>query len=166
MHILTEENKLFNMNEVPHEVDDIRFCVLDYSDPRNVDYVFLPLLFLESFNSPVAEVMIGKNLISLPLYWYIVVGEREGGNLELLSIKQLNDRDFQAFCFNPLKGFIPKFLDLSICNVHMDIIWHTPKLRDGNILVVPINNGPNPDCCLLVHDTNKIPEVLDISQIL
>ena len=52
MRILTLEDKSFEMNELPDEVDDLRFAVLDNSDPRNPDYFYIPLIFLESFNSP------------------------------------------------------------------------------------------------------------------
>ena len=33
MKILTVENKTYDINCVPDEIDDIRYCVLDASDP-------------------------------------------------------------------------------------------------------------------------------------
>ena len=45
MHILTLENTAYEMNEIPDEVEDLRFAILDNSDPKNPDYFFIPLIF-------------------------------------------------------------------------------------------------------------------------
>ena len=43
MNILTLENKSFNLNTVPEEVDDsVRFSVLDNSNPQDPDFFFIP----------------------------------------------------------------------------------------------------------------------------
>ena len=56
MRILTLDNKAFDLNELPEEVDaDARFSVLDNSDPKNPDFFFQPLIFLESFNSSLGK---------------------------------------------------------------------------------------------------------------
>jgi hypothetical protein len=40
------------LNNLPDELDeDVRFSVLDNSDPKNPDFFFIPLIFLESFSS-------------------------------------------------------------------------------------------------------------------
>ena len=44
MRILTLEDTAFDMNELPDEVDDLRFAVLDNSDPQNPDYFYIPLI--------------------------------------------------------------------------------------------------------------------------
>ena len=41
MKILTVENKTYELDDVPELVDDLRYGVLDYSDPKNVDYFFI-----------------------------------------------------------------------------------------------------------------------------
>ena len=46
--ILTLDNVCFPMTDVPDEVDDLRFAVLDNSNPEDPDYFFIPLIFLES----------------------------------------------------------------------------------------------------------------------
>ena len=51
MKILTLNNRSFDLNELPDEVDeDTRFSVLDNSNPNEPDFFFMPLIFLESFN--------------------------------------------------------------------------------------------------------------------
>ena len=46
-----DTNRSYDLNEIPDEVEDLRFCVLDNSDPKTPDYFYIPLIFLESFNS-------------------------------------------------------------------------------------------------------------------
>ena len=40
-----ETNRAYELNDIPNEVEDLRFCVLDNSDPKNPDYFFIPLIF-------------------------------------------------------------------------------------------------------------------------
>lgn len=165
MKLLTVENSTFEMNEVPEEVDDIRFCVIDYTDPKDPDYIFIPLLFLESFNSPAIDLRLGNHRIQMPLDWSIIIGDKNTGELEILSLKQLNDRSFEAFSFNPISGYMPEFQEIEILNVFPDVKWYFPKLKYGHLLAVPIENCAEPKCCFFVKDANKIPELLDITSL-
>ena len=61
MKILTVENEVYEIDQVPDEVDDIRFGVFDTSDPEWMDYYFLPLIFLESFYAPAICLQIGEH---------------------------------------------------------------------------------------------------------
>ena len=38
MKILTLENTAYNLESLPEEIDDLRFAILDNSNPSNVDY--------------------------------------------------------------------------------------------------------------------------------
>ena len=70
MRLLTlEHNTAYELNEIPEEVDDVRFCVLDNSDPKDPDYFFIPLIFLESFNSPALVLRIDNRTIKMPVDW-------------------------------------------------------------------------------------------------
>ena len=53
--ILTVENQSYNLDMVQEEIVDIRYCVLDFRNPKEADYIFVPLVFLESFNAPAAD---------------------------------------------------------------------------------------------------------------
>ena len=97
MRILTLDNKSFAMNEMPERVDDVRFCILDNSNPQDPDYFFIPLIFLESFNAPALVIQLGKDRIMMPVDWHIVVGSPEVGDLEVLPLTSVNDRGFEAF---------------------------------------------------------------------
>lgn len=164
MRILTVENKPFSMNDVPDVVDDIRYCVLDYTDQKNVDYIFIPLMFLESFNKSAVDLRIGNHRIQMPSDWSVIIGDKHSGELEVLSLKQINDREFTVFVMNPISGFMPEFPDIEIVNVFPDVKWYFPKLKYGHILAVPLGTEPNAPCAFFLKDTNKIPEVLDITQ--
>ena len=56
------------MEKIPEWVDEqLRFAVLDNSDPANPDFFYIPLIFLESFNAPAAVLQIGKWKMKMPL---------------------------------------------------------------------------------------------------
>lgn len=165
MRILTENNTTFAMNSIPDEVEDMNYCVLDYSDQNNVDYMFIPFLYLESFNEPAVDLRIGKMQMQMPMSWSLIIGDKNSGDLELISLKQINDREFNAFAMNPLSGYMPQFPDIEIINVFPDVKWHFPKLKHGHILAVPLEMGEKPLCAYFVKDTNKLPDVLDITKV-
>ena len=53
----------------------------------------------------------------------------------------------------------------SITNIYTDVKWYAPKLKFGHLLNVPLHDGENPPCVLFVKEANKLPEVLDISEL-
>lgn len=160
MKILTVENSGYDLDYVPEEIEDIRYCVLDYSDKDNADYMFVPLVFLESFSSPAAVLKIGPNTISVPLDWSMIICDPTVGDPEVLPITSLNDRGFKAFVFNPLSGFVPAFEEVEIVNIYQDSKWYFPKLKYGHILAVPLTDKEKPVCAYFVKETNKIPDIL------
>lgn len=166
MNILTVENKSYDLNNIPEVVDDIRFCVLDCSDPTNIDFFFFPLIFIESFNAPSMVLKIGNYTMQSPLQnppfdWKVLVGDPGIGQLELMPIDQLNDRDFDVFVYNPLTGKMPDYKPASIINMYAEVKWFFPKIRHGCFLVVPIASGENPPCIFLTSESSKFPEVID-----
>jgi hypothetical protein len=165
MNILTPENTSFSMNRVPNEVDDLRYCVLDYSDQSDVDFYFIPLIFLDQFSRPAADLQLGKYRIQVPLDWSIVIVDKESGAMEILELKSINDRDFTAFALNPINGYMPQFLNIQILNIFPDVNWYFPKLKYGHILAVPVEEGDSPLCVYLVREITKLPESLDITKI-
>jgi hypothetical protein len=166
MNILTVDNTAFELNQLPEEVDDLRYFVLDWNDPKNVDYHAVPLIFMETFHAPAAVLKIGNHIIQVPLDWYIVIGEKEHGDPEIVPIMNINDRGFSAFVLNPISSFRADFLPLEIINVYQDVRWFTPKLKHGHILSVPLENKHKPLCAYFVKETNKLPEVLSIEKML
>jgi hypothetical protein len=164
MKILTLDNTAYDLDTLPEEVDDMRFAILDNSDPSDPDYHYIPLIFLESFNSPALVLQIGENKIRMPIDWQILIGEPDLGDLEMLPLTSINDRGFKAFQFNPLTSFRPSFLDIEIVDVYHDVAWYAPKLKNGQILCIPLSNNPEPDCVYFVKDISRNCEVIDYNK--
>lgn len=164
MKILTLENTDYNLETLPDEIDDLRFAILDNSTPTNVDYLFIPLIFLESFNSPALVLKVGNKTIKMPVDWQILIGEKEHGDLETLPLTSLNDRGFHAFQFNPLSSYSPTFEPIEILDIYPDVTWYAPRLRNGQFLAVPIDQGDKPRCIYFVKDISRNCEIVDYSQ--
>lgn len=158
------ENKYYNLETLPEEIDDLRFAILDNSTPSNVDYYYIPLIFLESFNSPALVLKIGDRTIKMPVDWQVLIGDQECGDLETLPLSSLNDRGFHAFEYNPLSAFSPSFLPIEIVDIYPDVTWYAPRLRNGQFLCVPIDNGPKPRCVYFVKEISRNCEIVDYSQ--
>jgi hypothetical protein len=164
MNILQLDNVKYDLSTLPEEIDDLRFAILDNSNPQSVDYFYIPLIFLESFNSPALVLRLGDKTIKMPLDWQILIGEPDLGDLETVPLVSVNDRGFKAFQFNPISGFRPGFLDIEILDVYNDVTWYAPRLKNGQFLCVPIDDGPEPRCVYFVKEISKNCEVVDFNQ--
>jgi hypothetical protein len=153
------------MTEIPDEVDDLRFCVFDNSNPKEPDYFFIPLIFLESFNSPALVLKIGKDVIRMPVDWQILIGEHDLGDLEVVPLTSINDRGFSAYSFNPLSSFSPTFKPVEVIDIYQDVKWYFPKLRPGQMLAIPLTeHADKPECVYFVKDISRQSEVVDYSK--
>lgn len=161
MRILTLDNVCYDLDHLPDEIDDMRFAILDNSNPADPDYHFIPLIFLESFTAPALVLRIGKNTIRMPMDWQILIGEPEVGDLEVLPLTSINDRGFRVFEFNPLTSFRPSFPDIEILDVFHEVNWYAPKLKNGQMLAVPLDDGPEPACVYFVKDVSRNCEIVD-----
>lgn len=164
MYILTLDNTRYNLETLPEEIDDLRFAILDNSTPQNVDYHYIPLIFLESFTSPALVLKIGPHTVRMPVDWQIVIGEKEHGDLETLPLTSINDRGFNAFVFNPLSSFVPDFLPIEIIDIYTEVTWYAPRLKNGQFLCVPIEDGPKPKCVYFVKEVSRACEIIDYGQ--
>jgi hypothetical protein len=164
MRILTLDNRPYDLTHLPEEVDDMRFAILDNSDPANPDYHYIPLIFLESFNSPALVLQIGDARIKMPMDWQVLIGEPDVGDLETLPLTSINDRGFKLFQFNPLSSFRPSFPPIEIVDVYQEVSWYAPKLKNGQMLCVPINDDPQPDCVYFVKDISRNCEIVDYNK--
>lgn len=167
MNILTLENKQLNLNNLPDEIDeDIRFAVLDNSDPKDPDFYFMPLIFLESFSSPAIVLEIAGNEIMMPIDWHMAVGCGESGNdLEVLQLTSIADRGFEAFLYNPLSSFKLEFGDIKVTNFYNEVKWFFPKVKNGQLLGVPVTVGEKPLCAYFIRDITRQTEIIDYSKL-
>jgi hypothetical protein len=165
MRILTLDNIHYNLETLPEEIDDLRFSILDNSNPSYVDYYFIPLIFLESFSAPAVVLKIGDKTIKMPVDWQVLIGDEDGGDLETLPLSSLNDRGFSVFVFNPLTSFAPSFLPIEIIDIYSDVTWYAPRLRNGQFLSVPIDDGLEPRCVYFVKEISRNCEIVDYGQV-
>lgn len=167
MRILTLKNTSFDLNELPEEVEeDTRFSVLDNSTPTDPDFFFIPLIFLESFNAPAVVLKIGGHEVQMPLDWSMIVGDKECGlDPEVLPLTSINERGFDAFVFNPIKGFKAEYLPIEIVNIYQDVKWYFPKMKNNQLLTVPIREGENPPCAFFCKEISRQSEIIQLHKI-
>ena len=166
MKILTLENRTYTLEKVPEYVDEkLRFAVLDNADPENPDFFYIPLIFLESFNAPAAVLQIGKWKIKMPLDWKMLIGEQGQEEMHVLPITSLNDRGFSAFTFNPLSSSRPEFFPIDIVDIYTEVKWYFPKIKSGQVLAVPLEDGLKPVCAYFVKDISRQCEQLDYGSV-
>ena len=168
MQILTLDNTTFSLNNLPEEVDEnTRFAVLDNSNPAEPDFFFMPLIFLESFNSPAMVLRIGEDEIAMPLDWSIAVGDSSSASdIEILPLTSLNDRGFEALCFNPLSSFRVEFKKIEIINFYSDVRWYFPKMKNGQLLATPTSFNDKPNCAYFVKEISRQSEIIHLDRIL
>lgn len=162
MLILRETNSTYNLDHVPEETsEDIRYCVWDVTDITHTDFYWLPLIFLESFNAPAVVLEVGPYTIQMPLDWSVMVCDEEFTAFEVMPLTSLNDRGFRTVVFNPLTGMVPSTEEIVITDVYADVKWYFPKLKNGNVLVMPFHEGAQPGCGLFVKEATRVPDPMD-----
>ena len=168
MRILTIDDESFNLDRIPDELEEeVRFAVLDNSDPKDPDFFFVPMIFLESFSAPAMVLEINGKEITMPVDWCMAVGCAESGtDLEVLPLTSINDRGFDAFLFNPLSSYKFEFGDIKVTNFYNDVKWYFPKVKNGQLLAVPLDNGPKPLCAYFIKDISRQSEVIDYTNLL
>ncbi len=166
MYILTPDNISFDTNRIPSKSTDLYFCVLDYSDPTDIDYQFIPVVFVENFPKANAVLRIGPNTVEVQLHWSILVGDQDFGELELMPIIEFHGRDFSAFTFNPCKGFMSRFEPIEIINIYQEVKWCIPTVMPEHLLTVPLRGGENPPCGFFAEPKTKLPDDFDLRDLL
>lgn len=165
MLILTNENNTYDLDKIPDVVEDIRYCVFDYSEKEHEDYYFRPLIFLESFSAPAVVLKIGEREIKMPIDWSILISDESSTEAEIVPLSSLNDRGFKTFTYNPLKHMIPELDEVEVVNVYTEVKWYFPKLKNGSMLVVPLEEGDQPKCALFVKEYKKVSNVFDVASL-
>ena len=94
----------------------------------------------------------------------MVVGDKDCGlDPEVLPLTSINERGFEAFIFNPIDGFRAEYYSVEIINIFQDVRWYFPKMKNGQLLSVPITEGDKPLCAFFVKDISRQCEVIEYS---
>lgn len=139
--------------------------MFDISDQLNPDYYFIPLIFLESFYAPAVVLEIGPHRVQMPLDWSILVCDENYSDMEIMPLTALNDRGFHTIVYNPLKHMVPVPYEVNIINVYSEVKWFFPKLKNGRVLVSPLEGGNTPDCALFIKERTKLNKQIDIASL-
>ena len=159
-----DDNRSYNLDSLPEEIDDLRFTILDNSNPKEPDYFYIPLIFLESFASPSLVLKIGNHVIKMPLDWHVLIGEEELGDLEAMQLTSINDRDFKVFEFNSLSSTRAEFLPIEVVDIYNEVQWYSPKLKNGQYLAVPLSDEPGAPVVYFISAVSRNCEVVDYSK--
>jgi len=87
-------------------------------------------------------------------------------DIEILPLTSLNDRGFEAFCFNPLSSFRLEFKKIEIVNFYNDVKWYFPKMKNNQLLAVPLNQEPKPLCAYFVKEISRQSEIIQLDKLL
>ena len=85
---------------------------------------------------------------------------------EVLPLTSINERGFDALIFNPIKGFRPEFMPVQILNIFQDVRWYFPKMKNGQLLTVPLHNDYNPPCAFFVKEVSRQSEIVQLHNLL
>lgn len=162
MKILTPDNRSCDTVTIPDQDCELHYCVLDYSNLNDIDYQFLPMVFIEDFAKAAVELKIGESIIQVPLEWSVLIGDTEYGEIELLPIQEFHGRDFSAFVFNPISGYMPQYFPIEITNIYQEVRWTVPTLKPNQLLAVGLNTGTNPNCVYFASKKTKFPEMIEL----
>ena len=110
---------------------------------------------------------IGEHEVKMPLDWSLLVGDSEcGSDPEILPLTSINERGFEAFVMNPLKGYKFEFSSIEILNIYQDVRWYFPKMRNGQLLTIPLHTEYNPPCAFFVKEISRQSEVVELAALM
>ena len=51
--------------------------------------------------------------------------------------------------------------DIEIIDIYQEVSWYAPKLKNGQMLCIPLSDDPKPDCVYFVKDISRNCEIVD-----
>jgi hypothetical protein len=57
-------------------------------------------------------------------------------------------------------------MPIEILNIYQDVRWYFPKMKNGQLLSVPLHDGDNPPCAYFVKEVSRQSEVIQLHKIL
>ena len=180
MRILTPENLAFDVSQITHKSKQ-KYCILDLSDSADIDYKFASALLFSEYEYPATELKIGPYTLEVPMNWRILTGDKIFGELEIVDIDELINFEYQAFVFNPLRSYKPKFMPISVSNSYTSMTnWYVPKLQKKHVMGVPLGierewptaanpltreQEPFPECVWLIDDIDRMNAEIALSDV-
>jgi len=125
MQILDENNQIKDTDRLS---ESCHYSVLRFKDPKEPDFYFDELTYIEEFTSYTMKIAIGENEVFVPFHWSILCSDLE--YIQTIPLYEFSGRNFQAFCMNPIDGFIPHYPYIRILQVFRNTTWSCPPIKD------------------------------------
>lgn len=160
MLILDENNEVRDTDRID---ESCFYSILRFKDPKNPDFFFDELTYIEEFTSYTMKIEVGRHTLFVPFHWSILCSD--GEYVQTIPLYEFSGRNFQAFCLNPLDGYIPHYPTIRLVEIFSNTTWSAPPIQDKDMLVVPIGHEPEPNAidkgplCAILS-----PHKLDISR--
>ena len=61
---------------------------------------------------------------------------------------------------------MPDYGKIEIINFYNDVKWFFPKMKNGQLLSIPITEKDNELCAFFVKDINRQSEIIDFGKLL
>ena len=162
MNLLLSDNTSRSLEVIPDEIDDVSFCVLDFStlqtDPDSVDFYFRPLRVVEEFGAAAALLQVGDRELRVPLNWHILTVCPDTFEIQMTELTELHNFSFggddglavEAFVCNPLSRHLPRSgMRIVVKEVFKDVRWRAPSAEPKEAVAVALEDGEAPHCAFL-----------------
>jgi hypothetical protein len=57
-------------------------------------------------------------------------------------------------------------MPIEIVNIYQDVRWYFPKMKNGQLLTVPLSEETNPPCVFFVKEVSRQSEVLQLHKLI
>jgi hypothetical protein len=57
-------------------------------------------------------------------------------------------------------------MPVQILNIFQDVRWYFPKMKNGQLLTVPLHNDYNPPCAFFVKEVSRQSEIVQLHNLL
>ncbi len=146
MIVLNEYNTFVNTDFVN---EPFFFSVLSFEDYRNPDFMFRETTQLMVYNAAgiCLELGLGKDVqrIVVPLHWWILCAELD--EVQTIPLTDLSRTDHKAFCYNPINGYRPEYINLRVTAgspaIYPNANWTSPPVGEKDLILIPL--GKNQD---------------------
>jgi hypothetical protein len=103
------------------------------------DFMFVNIGFLEEHNEKGKGFTFDGQYVELPNSWYILIAEEEEGTLDLIQVKDIRGRPFDAFLYD-IKKSVPKVARMETFNPEIYTKFCHPIVPKNIMIVHPINS--------------------------
>ena len=143
----------------------IEHVVLTTTEKREWDYVVRTTTSVQIIRSALWDVRIGRFRTTLPADVWIVVGDRETADVDVVRVEDAVRR-FDAVTINPFTSPFVTFAACAGTGQARHGVWGCPHMPSGSFLVYPLENGENPFCLLVAVDVPRQMPRLNVGDLL